>query len=153
MVYADSWPYSTLGEPVGIYDAITAKASGAITKGQIVKLSAATVPPDGPVVATAGAGDIPFGVAMQDIADGKTGKILKRGRVKVRAGGAISVGDHVKAGATGYVVTAIAGVIAGTTAVLSHAATGLVDGFLACGVAETAAVANGDDLLISFLRF
>jgi len=151
---ADSWAYSSLGEPVGLYDAITAKAGAAITKGQIVKLTAATDPKDGPTVQPAGAGEVAFGVAMQDIANGAIGKILKRGRVKVTAGGAISAPAFVKPGATGKVVAAVTTVTipSGATAVTSTSAQPSmnIEGFLACGVAETDASADNDTLLISF---
>jgi len=133
LVYADSWPYSTLGEPVGNYEAVTAKAGEAITKGQLVKITAANVPPDGPTVSVCGADEVAYGVAMQDIANGAIGKVLTRGRVKVRAGGAITLGTYVKPGASGR---AVAGLI-GTKV----------------GIAESAAAADGDDLLISFGGF
>jgi hypothetical protein len=148
---ADTGPKSigeTLFEP-SPSEVITCLSGGAITIGEVVKLSAAMTATEVPTVVEGTADCIPYGVALKAAsASGKYIPILKRGWVKLTAGGAITAGYNIKAGATGLAVVATIGIIGGTTAVLSHAATGNgVEGNIHLGIAETAASNNGDTFL------
>ncbi|MEM7820411.1 MAG: DUF2190 family protein [Candidatus Aenigmatarchaeota archaeon] len=127
---ADSWPYSDLGEPVDPNNSIIIKAkagSGGVTKGQVVKLSAAATL-DGPTVVAATAGAVALGVAISGGAAGEYVGVLLYGPVKVTGGGSISAGAKVDPNDGGEVVAHSTGTIIGT--------------------ALTAASADGDTLLV-----
>lgn len=83
--------------------AITAKASGAIVGKTFVKLVAGSKDQE-PLVATAGAGDRPYGVAAWDAASGEHLTIVRKGVVTVTAGAALTVPTAVAVGANGKAV-------------------------------------------------
>jgi hypothetical protein len=83
--------------------AITCKASGAITGKTFVKLVAGSKD-QAPVVATAGAGDRPYGVAAWDAASGESFTVVRKGVVSVTAGAALTVPTAVAVGANGKAV-------------------------------------------------
>lgn len=117
-----------LGETLFTPEAvITAKASGTISKGQVVKLSAAMGADGIPTVTAAGAGEQAYGVALQAGSSGAYITVLKRGHVTVTAAGAITAGSIVKPAANGKVQAATA---------------------FELGWAETGASADGDTLLV-----
>src|SRR3990170_5053484 len=79
------------------------KAQNAITKGQLVKISTHTL---GEIssVDVAGAGDKAIGMAKKTVVAGEHVPVLRLGKAKLTAGGAISTGAAIKAGATGKAV-------------------------------------------------
>lgn len=127
---ADSWPYSDVGEPVDPKNSIIirAKAGGSISKGQLVKVSAAA-DLDGPtVVATAAGTDVGLGVAIEAASSGEYLSVLVYGPVKATAGGAVTAGAKLDPAAGGKVAAHGTGTIVGT--------------------ALTGASADGDTLLV-----
>jgi predicted RecA/RadA family phage recombinase len=73
---------------------IPAVAAAAIGKGIVVKLAADTSAGDRGVD-VCGTSDIPFGVALDDIASGESGAIRTEGIALVSANGAFSIGDEL----------------------------------------------------------
>lgn len=144
---ADTHPEVDPGEDV-YGNAITATftAGGAINAGDLVTVGANDME-----VVQAGADGIVVGVAMKAAASGDAVPVLLRGVTKVQAGGAITRGSKIKAGANGKVVTAVTTVTipAGGTAVTSDVAqpTMTVEAGIACGVALESASADGDYIL------
>jgi len=149
---ADLYSQADLGENIGPGTALSFKAQNAITKGQAVKMSTHTAGEIGSVD-VAGAGDKAIGVAIKDTAAGGYVPVLVQGGpVKVTAGGAISIGAPVKAGATGKVVAAVRTVTipSGATTVTSTSAQPSmnVEAGLAFALALQTAAADGDTFLI-----
>ncbi|MEM3646589.1 MAG: hypothetical protein QW334_00390 [Thermofilum sp.] len=97
-----------------------------MTKGQVVKISAAATL-DGPTVVASTAGAVALGVAIETGAQGNYVGVLIYGPVKVTGGGSISAGGKVEPGA-GKVVALSTGTPIGT--------------------ALTGASADGDTLLV-----
>jgi|Deesub1362B_J571_1020462.scaffolds.fasta_scaffold00331_32 hypothetical protein len=96
----------------------TIRASGAVTKRRFVGF-------DGAQISVAGAKA--YGVAQEDIADGKLGVITVLGTAVIEAGGIIAKGDPIAADANGRAVKAsdiVVSVDAGATTVTSTAANG-----------------------------
>jgi hypothetical protein len=96
----------------------TYQAAAAIAGGQLVFLSAA-----GQITVTAAATSVPVvGVATTDAATGDIIAVSRGGVQRVVSGGALSVGDPVKAAATGRVVLYVVGTDPATQ-YLGHALT------------------------------
>ena len=85
-------------------DKITCKASGAVT-GKTAPGGADQCP----VVTTAAAGDLAYGVAGWDVKDGEKLTVYRRGVLSITAGAALKAGDQVEVGASGKAVKATAG--------------------------------------------
>jgi hypothetical protein len=79
-------------------------AGSDITKGQAVKFSA-----DNAVVPTTAAGEPAAGIAVKSAANGAMVPVLKKGKVKVTANGAIGIGLSVGTGASGKVLACATG--------------------------------------------
>lgn len=74
-------------------------AAANLTQGNLVKVDTAGK------AALAGAGDVPLGVVSETVSAADAVAVEPfEGIVKVVAGGAIAIGDYVKAGASGKVV-------------------------------------------------
>lgn len=123
------------------------KAQAIITKGQLVKISTHTA---GEIssVDVAGAGDKAIGMAKKTVAAGEQVPVLRLGKAKITAGGAMSTGVAIKAGAAGKAVAAVRTVTipTGATAVTSTSANPsmTVEGGLACGTANQTTAADLD---------
>lgn len=89
-------------------DKITCKASGAVTGKTLVKLAAGGAD-QCPVVATAAAGDLAYGVAGWDVKDGEKLTVYRRGVLSITAGAALKAGDQVEVGASGKAVKVATG--------------------------------------------
>ena len=71
---------------------IPAIAAAAITKGIVVKITSDATSGDRRVD-VCGTSDIPFGVALDDMASGEAGSIRTEGIALVQANGAFTIGD------------------------------------------------------------
>lgn len=94
-------------------DRISGVATAAITGGQVLKVSAARADGENIHVAPAGAGDVAFGVAGTDAANGATVPVIREGIVGLKAGAAITAGQAVQVDAAGVVIPLAAGVAIG----------------------------------------
>ncbi|GAB3946763.1 capsid cement protein [Corynebacterium tapiri] len=100
---------------------VTVKAQGALSASTFVTISA-DVSGRNPVVKTAAAGNMAFGVPAHDVADGGHVMVYRSGHiVTVAATGSLTAGDIVAAGSNGKAVkltegTAPAGVAVSTAA-------------------------------------
>jgi len=132
------------------------KAQNAITKGQLVKISTHTA---GEIssVDVAGAGDKAIGMAKKTVVAGEQVPVLRLGKAKITAGGAITTGAAIKAGATGKAVAAVRTVTipSGATTVTSTSAqpSMTVEGGLACGTANQTTAADGDTFIADINGF
>jgi hypothetical protein len=107
-------------------------AAANLTQGNLVKVDTAGK------AALAGAGDVPLGVVSETVSAADAVAVEPfEGIVKVVAGGAIAIGDYVKAGASGKVVVE-------TSATTPTAFT--------IGQAFTASSTDGDAIFIVSLR-
>lgn len=104
---------------------VTAETTGAVAAHKFVKISGNRTAGGNLAVATAAAGDRPFGVAADTAATGTLVHVVRGGVVRVVAAGAITAGAAVQVGAAGAVAAAGAGVVVGI------AVTGAADGALA----------------------
>ena len=106
---------------------ITGKATAGITGGRLVKVSA-TKPTDGPTpVATAGAGEVVFGVAGHDAAIGdKVTVEISKPIDLIPCAAAVARGAKVEAAAAGKVQTATTGQVLGLALNTTTAADQLV---------------------------
>jgi len=79
-----------------------------IAQGVVVKLDTSN-PISGtvfqPGITPAGANDIPFGVTLEKIVNGRTGRVAIAGIAQCVASGAITVGNFVQCAASGQVST------------------------------------------------
>lgn len=112
------------------------EAETAVTKGQTVYFSSA-----GKVSPTSAAGQKAAGIALKTVAIGGMVPVVKKGKVKVTAGGVVAVGAIVGTGGTGKV---LAIVFAGTYSAAD--ALGRMDEML--GKNEGAAAAADGDLIL-----
>jgi hypothetical protein len=81
-------------------DRRTRTAGGAISGGQVVKLSGNRT------VVVAGVGDLPAGVAAHDASTGQVLTLFCDGDLPLKAGAAINAGDYLIVGALGTVTPA-----------------------------------------------
>ena len=89
-------------------DKVTCRAVGAVTGKTLVKLVTGGAD-QAPHVSTAGAGDVAYGVAGWDAADGEKVTIYRRGVLSITAGAALTAGARVEPGANGAAVAATTG--------------------------------------------
>ncbi|RIJ76607.1 DUF2190 family protein [Nakamurella silvestris] len=109
-------------------DSVTCKANVAITGKRFVKVGAGSLA-NRQNINPCGAGDRAHGISHRDAAAGESVSVIRRGTWSVTAGGTITSGDPLAAGALGVAVLA-----AGAAAVL--------------GTASNDAVAGGDVFVI-----
>ncbi len=141
----DKAPEYVTGAFVGEGTVETFKAGSAITKGYVVKLTGDLQ------VGHSANNDKSIGIALKSAASGEYLPVLVRGKVKLTAAGAISVGAAIKAAGSGKVQAAAATVTvpAGSTTVVSTSAqpSMTVESGIAFGVALQSASADGDTIL------
>ena len=150
---ADLFPALALGDCLDEAQAkvINIKVGATVAKGQAVKSHTHTV---GELcsVQPADLGDKALGIALKGGEVGESIPVMFRGIVKMMAGGVITIGSPVKAGATGVVVVAatIVTIPTGATAVTSTSANPsiTVESGIAFGIALQT-FADGDTGLIS----
>ena len=110
--------------------------TGGVTKGQAVYISAT-----GKVKPTTVSAEIAIGIALKTCAAGAQVPVLKHGKVKVTAGGAIGAGGTVRGSTAGKVI-----------ANPYAADIGMVDKNLGYRVDTTDTVADGDLILIEVTK-
>lgn len=98
-----------------------------IAKGTFVKLLSTAAQRIG----KAGAGELVFGVTMQDIADGAYGDVQVEGKAIVLAGDTVALAAVVASDASGLAVTAAEGDITAGSAATAGAAAGYMEVHLA----------------------
>jgi len=96
---ADLWPDAEVGEMISDGVVLSFEAAGAITKGDMVYLSA-----DMKVSKCSAATQYAIGVALNTVAVGEFCSICVRGVVKISAGGAITRGKAVQTDANAKVI-------------------------------------------------
>lgn len=94
-------------------DRVTGVATAAITGGQVLKVSAARADGENIHVAPAGVGDVVFGVAGLDAANGATVPVIRDGIVGLTTGAAVTAGESVEVAANGTVIPLNTGVAIG----------------------------------------
>lgn len=94
-----------------------------ILKQTLVKLVSSAIQR----IAKAGAGQLVYGVTLQDIPDGGYGDIQTTGKAIVLAGGTIAIGGAVASDASGLAVAAAAADTTAGVAVTAGAAAGQVE--------------------------
>jgi len=142
---ADLYSQLGLGEALVEGQKLSFEANAAITKGEAVKLVA--VAGDLPKVDVAGAGDKAIGIAAKATAQGEQCPVYGDGSiVKVTAGGAITAGQKVQAGATGKVVVSALDAPASYTEAAMQTELDKVENRF--GIALQSPTADGDTFLI-----
>lgn len=107
MTAEDLVPEVTLGESLGpIQLIVTCVCGGAVAKGNLVTVTAGENKI--PIVTVATATSTTFGVALKAGTTGKYIPVLRLGRVKVYAGGAVTAGAGVKSDANARAIAALA---------------------------------------------
>ena len=142
----DEYSALDVGEALVAKNVYDFEAANAITKGQAVKL--VDVANDLPKVDVAGAGDKAIGIAAKSVAAGEQCSVYGPGSiVKVTFGGAVTVGNAVKAGASGKVVS-----MADQAVDEGGSATYMVYYSMRCGVAWQTIAADADTGLIEVVN-
>ena len=84
-------------------DRVTGRATAAITGARLVKVSGARADGENIDVATAGAGDVVFGVSGQDAVQGDSLPVIRKGVVGLKASENVAAGEQVTVAANGEV--------------------------------------------------